>query len=123
MNYCEDNNDGYTYYGSFGESIASMLGVPKDSMPGTRYDNRMKALNELQIKYKTQMQTNIIDYCRLDSSSKSFCISNMNLTNQALQETVKYNDLIIKNNIELDQIEIVGIYALFLVIYLYLMLL
>lgn len=119
---CKDNSAG-AWFGSFGQNFGAALGIPTSVMAGSVYQHRMEALNDLQAKYKSQMQSNIVQYCRVDSEIRKELYNVMDQNNKALQETCKYNDLIIKNNLELDQIEIVGIYALFMVIYLYLILL
>lgn len=76
-------------------------------------------------KLKGQLQ-NVTDilglkYIQLESDTAQAYFNEIQAYNKYLYDNMNYNDVLIKNEVALEQLEIIAIYVLFFIVYLYLL--
>lgn len=120
MGKCKDANDA-SFWGAFGKNMLGCLGIPASVLPNSKYENRMQTLSQLKSKLQGITDVMGLQWVQHAQQLEQEYLTYIQDSNALLYENMQYNDMIMRNEIALEQIEIYAIYILFFFIYLYLL--
>lgn len=120
MGKCNDANNA-SFWGAFGKNMLGCLGIPGSILPNSKYENRMQTLSELKSKLQGITDVMGLQWIQYAQEEEEQLLDIIQDNNALLYQTMQYNDMIMRNEIALEQIEIYAIYILFFFVYLYLL--
>lgn len=120
MGKCADASNA-DWWGQFGRNILGCFGIPSDAIKGSKLQNRIDTVNKLKTQLQNVTDVMGLEYIRLESETAQKYFDKTQAYNKYLYDNMNYNDILIKNEVALEQLEIVAIYVLFFIVYLYLL--
>ena len=118
---CSTGDKADEYLRQFGTNVLGMLGFSSDAIGGkTREQMEQDKLQALQDQYQDIINTSFLAYAQaVDKGQEDFFVD-MNASLSVTSAFMQNSNLSIMNQIKLQQVLVIGIYALFIIIYFYL---
>ena len=105
MGKCNDANNA-SFWGAFGKNMLGCLGIPGSILPNSKYENRMQTLSELKSKLQGITDVMGLQWIQYAQEEEEQLLDIIQDNNALLYQTMQYNDMIMRNEIALEQIEI-----------------
>ena len=120
MGKCADASNA-DWWGQFGRNLLGCFGIPSDTIKGSKLQNRIDKVNDLKAQLQRVTEYMALQFIQLEGEISQSFMANVRAYNQLLYDNMNYNDIIIRNEVTLEQLEIIAIYILFFIVYLYLL--
>lgn len=118
---CSTGDKADEYFRQFGTNVLNFLGFSSDAIGSkTREQEEQDRLQALQDQYQNIINTSLLAYAKAVDKSQEDFFEDMNASLSVTSAFMQNSNLSIMNQIKLQQVLVIGIYALFIIIYFYL---
>ena len=109
------------YFRQFGGNVLNFLGFSSDAIGSkTREQEEQDRLQALQDQYQNIINTSLLAYAQAVDQGQEDFFEDINASLSVTSAFMQNSNLSIMNQIKLQQVLVIGIYALFIIIYFYL---